>query len=157
MSPRPYLRSIASSLCALALLCAATGAPAQTIYKQVDLAGKVTFTDRPDSNLPAQAMTSAAQATTKPALEAPKPPARVGLMTSRRSASIDVNEAGLRLAQAQLQRSGGADLLPGDWTHGSAESVPNQRYWQRQDRLRVQVEQAQQRSTETRLALLAQR
>ncbi len=155
MSPRRYLRSC--SLCALALLCVATGAPAQTIYKQVDSAGKVSFTDQPDINLPAQAMTSAAQAMTNRALEAPKPPARAGLMSSRRSASIDVNEAGLRLAQAQLQRSGGANLLPGDWTHGSAESVPNQRYWQRQDKLRVQVEQAQQRSTETRLALLAQR
>ena len=156
MNPRRYLRSIASNFCALALLCAAAGAPAQTIYKQVDLAGKVTFTDRPDINLPAQAMTSAAQAMTNPALEAPKPPARVGLMTSRRSASIDANEAGRRLAQAQLKRSGGADLLPGDWTHGFGEGVPNQRYWQRQDRLRVHVEQAQQRSNETRLALLAQ-
>jgi len=150
MTPRRYLRNIASKLCALALLCAATGAPAQTIYKQVDLAGRVTFTDRPDINLPAQAMTN-------PALEAPKPPARVGLMTSRRSASIDVNEAGLRLARAQLKRSGGADLLPGDLTHGSGEGVPNQRYWQRQDKLRVQVEKAQQRSNETRMALLAQR
>jgi len=151
MNPRRYLGSIASSLCALALLCAATGAPAQTIYKQVDLAGKVTFTDRPDINLPAQAMTSAARGMTSP------PPARVGLMTARRSASIDVNEAGLRLAQAQLKRSGGAELLPGDWTHGASDGVPNQRYWQRQDRLRVQVEQAQQRSNETRVALLAQR
>ena len=77
-------------------------------------------------------------------------------MSSRRSASIDANEAGRRLAQAQLKRSGGADLLPGDWTHSSGEGVPNQRYWQRQDRLRVQVERAQQRSNETRLALLAQ-
>jgi len=154
MSPRRCLRSIASSLCALALLCAAHGALAQTIYKQVDLAGKVTFTDRPDINLPALAMRSAAHAMA-PALEAPTPPARVGLMSSRSSASIDANEAGRRLAQAQLQRTTGADLLPGD-RHGSGEGVPNQRYWQRQDRLRVQVEQAQQRSTETRLALLAQ-
>jgi hypothetical protein len=157
MNPRRYFRNIASNLCALALLCAATGAPAQTIYKQVDLAGRVTFTDRPDINLPAQAMTGAAHAMPNPALDAPKPPAMVGLMTSRRSASIDVNEAGLRLARAQLQRSGGADLLPGDLTHGSGEGVPNQRYWQRQDKLRVQVEKAQQRSNETRLALLAQR
>ena len=150
MIPRGYLRNIASGLCALALLCAATGALAQTIYKQVDLAGRVTFTDRPDVNLPVQAMTTAA-------LEAPKPPARAGLITPRRSASIDANEAALRLARAQLKRSGGADLLPGDLTHGSGEGVPNQHYWQRQDKLRVQVEKAQQRSNETRLALLAQR
>ena len=157
MNQRRYLRSIASYICALALLCAATGAPAQTIYKQVDLAGKVTFTDRPDINLPAQAMTSAAQAMANPALEAPKPPARVGLMTSRRSASIDANEAGRRLTQAQLMRSEGADPLPGELTQSSGAAVPNQRYWQRQDILRVQVEKAQQRSNETRLALLAQR
>ena len=149
MNQGRYHVSIASNLCALALLCAATGAPAQTIYKQVDLAGRVTFTDRPDINLPVQAMTAAP-------LEAPKRPAGAG-MTSRRSASIDVNEAALRLARAQLKRSGGADLLPGELTHGSGEGVPNQRYWQRQDKLRVQVEKAQQRSNETRLALLAQR
>jgi hypothetical protein len=157
MNRRRHLRSIASNLCALALLCAATGAPAQTIYKQVDAEGKVTFTDHPDINLPAQALPSAGQVMTNPALQAPNPPARAGLMTSRRSASIDVNEAGLRLAQAQLKRSGGVGMLPADWTHGSGKSVPNQRYWQRQDRLRVLVERAQQRSVETRLALLAQR
>jgi hypothetical protein len=150
MNPRRSLRNIASNLCALALLFAAAGTPAQTIYKQVDLAGRITFTDRPDPNLPAQSMTS-------PALEAPKPPARVVLMTSRRSAAIDANEAGRRLAQARLKRSEGADPLPGERTHGSGEEVPNRRYWQRQEKLRVLVEQAQQRVNETRLPLLAQR
>jgi len=147
MNPR---RCLVPILCACTLFCAATGAPAQTIYKQVDSAGRVTFTDRPDIDLPAQAMTN-------PALKAPKPPVGAGLVTSRRSASIDANEAGRRLARAQLSRNNGTDLLPGDLTHGSGEGVPNQRYWQRQDKLRVQVEKAQQRSNETRVALLAQR
>ena len=148
MDPRLHFRSIAANLCALALLCAATGTQAQTIYKQVDAAGKVTFTDRPDSSLPAQSMTG-------PLLEAPKPPVGVVLITSRRSAAINANEAGRRLAQAQLMRREGEGLLPGDLTHGSGEKVPNQRYWRRQEKLRVLVEQAQQRTNETRLLLLA--
>lgn len=148
MNPPRRFRNITSSLCALALLCAAAGAPAQTIYKQVDLAGKVTFTDRPDSNLPAQSMTS-------PALEAPRPPARAVPMTSQRSATINANEAGRRLAQAQLMRSEGADVLPGELTHGSSAGVPSQRYWQRQEKLRLAVEQAQRRANETRLSLIA--
>jgi hypothetical protein len=129
---------------------AATGTPAQTIYKQVDSAGKITFTDRPDPNLPAQSMTS-------PALDAPKPPARVVPMTSQRSAAINASEARRRLAQAQLMRSEGADLLPRERTDGSGTAMPNQRYWQRQEKLRVLVEQAQQRVNETRQPLLAQR
>jgi hypothetical protein len=151
MNPRRRLRSVSSILLALALLCAAAGTPAQTtIYKQVDLAGRVMFTDRPDSSLPAQSVTG-------PALEAPRPPVRAVLMTSQRSATINSNEAARRLAQAQLMRSEGADPLPGEQTQGSAAGVPNQRYWQRQEKLRVLVEHAQQRANEARLPLLAQR
>ena len=151
MNPRRRFRNIASSLFALALLCAAAGTPAQTIiYKQVDLAGRITFTDRPDSSLPAQSATG-------PALEAPKAPTGVVPMTSWRSAAINANEAARRLAQALLIRSEGADPLPGERTHGSGAGVPNQRYWQRQEKLRVLVEQAQQRANEARMPLLAQR
>lgn len=150
MNPRRLLRTIASSVCAFALLFAATGTPAQTtIYKQVDLAGRITFTDRPDPSLPAQSMASP--------LEAPKPPAGIALMASQRSAAIDLKEAARRLAQAQLARSEGADPLPAERTHGPGAGVPNQRYWQRQEKLRVLVEQAQQRVNETRQPLLAQR
>jgi len=152
MNPHGCFRNIASSACALALLCVAMDAPAQTIYKQVDAAGRVTFTDRPDPSLPAQSM---AAPVPNAVPEPPTPAARTGLLTARRLASIDANEAARRLTQAQLKRSEGADLLPGDWTHGSTESVTNQRYSQRQDKLRVLVEKAQQRSDETRLALLA--
>src|SRR5258706_13916460 len=114
MNPRRPLRNIASSFCALALLCAASSAPSQTtIYKQVDPAGKITFTDRPDPNLPAQPMASGA-------LEAPRPPAAIALTVLRRSAAINANEAGRRLTQAQLMRSQGADVLPGERTLGSA-------------------------------------
>jgi hypothetical protein len=148
MNLRRRFPTITSSLCGLALLCAAAGAPAQTIYKQVDSAGRVTFTDRPDSSLPSQAMTGAAP-------EAPRAPASITPMTAQRSAAINANEAGRRLAQAQLMRSEGADLARGDWTHSASTAVPNQRYWQRQERLRVLVEQAQRRATETRQQLLA--
>ena len=145
-------RTIASIVCALTLLCAAAGTPAQTtIYKQVDPAGRITFTDRPDSSLPAQPVTG-------PALEALKPAGVIpaGPLTSRRSAAIDANEAARRLAQALLMRSEGAEPLPGELTHGST-GAPNQRYWQRQEKLRVLVEQAQQRANEARMPLLALR
>jgi len=79
--------------------------------------------------------------------ESPKPAARAGLMTSRQSASIDASEAARRLAQAELMRSAGADPLPGEL---------NERYFQRQEKLRVLVERARQRVNETRLPLLAQ-
>jgi hypothetical protein len=148
MNPRRRFPDIASSLCGLALLCAAAGTPAQMIYKQVDAAGRVTFTDRPDSSLPAQSITGAAP-------EAPRAPARVILMTSQRLATINAKEAGRRLAQAQVMRSEGADLLRSDWIHGASAGVPGQRYWQRQEKLRVLVEQAQQRAIETRHLLLA--
>jgi uncharacterized protein DUF4124 len=155
MNPRRRSRKVAASL-ALALLCAAMGAPAQTIYKQVDAAGRVTFTDRPDASLPALAMASPVSMA-NPVPESPKPAARAGLLSPRHAASIDANEAARRLAQAELMRSEGADPLPGEQTHGAAGLVPNQRYFQRQEKLRVLVERARQRANETRLPLLAQR
>jgi hypothetical protein len=88
--------------------------------------------------------------------EAPKP-ARVVLMSSERSAFINAREAARRLAQAQLMRSEGAAPLPGERTHGSGAGAPNERYLQRQEKLRVLVEQAQLRVNETRLPLLALR
>ena len=129
-------------------------APAQTIYKQVDAAGRVTFTDRPDPGLPAQAMAGPVVMTSA-VPESPKPAVRSGLLTPQRSASINASEAARRLAQAQLMRSLGADPLPGEQTRGDAALAPYQRYSQRQDKLRVLVEKAQQRSDETRLALRA--
>jgi hypothetical protein len=138
-------RTIAPSLCALALLCAAAGAQAQTIYKQVDLEGRTIYTDRPDASLSAQSITSSP-------LAAPAPPAGITLMALQRSAAINASEARRRLAQAQVMRSQGADVLPGEQT----SAAPNQRYWQRQEKLRVLVERAQQRVNETQLPLLAQ-
>src|SRR5687768_17436756 len=126
MNPRCSSRKIASSL-ALALLCVAMGAPAQTIYKQVDASGRVTFTDRPDASLPAQSMASP-MSMTSPVLESPKPVARASLLTPWHSASIDAREAARRLAQAELMRREGADPLPGEQTRGDAGLAPNARY-----------------------------
>jgi hypothetical protein len=155
MKPYRHPRKIASSLL-LALLCAAMGASAQTIYKQVDSAGRTTFTDRPDPSLPAQSMAGPGSIASA-APEAPKLAAPGTLLTSRRSAFIDANEAARRLAQAELMRSEGANPLPGEQSHGAAGLVPNQRYVQRQEKLRLMVERARQRVNETRLPLLAQR
>src|SRR5688572_12083969 len=125
MNSRHRSCKIASSL-GLALLCAAMGAPAQTtIYKQVDAAGRVMFTDRPDPSLPAQSAAGPApMAGAMP--ESPKPAARAGLLTAQRSALIDANEAARRLAQAQLMRSEGAEPLPGEQARSDAGLAPNQ-------------------------------
>jgi len=67
-------------------------------------------------------------------------------IASKRAAEINAREAGRRLEQAQLKRIQGAEPLPGEVNGGS---VPNYRYWKRQEQLRVAVEQAQRRWNQT--------
>jgi hypothetical protein len=135
-------------ICAAALLCAAAGAPAQTIYKQVDAAGHVTYTDRPDT-------TPSPRPATVPALDVANALASNTAMSSRHAATIDANEAARRLRQAQLEREQGAERLPGEQAHDTDASVVNQRYWQRQEELRRVVVQAQRRLDETGRSLRA--
>ncbi|MEK6245697.1 MAG: DUF4124 domain-containing protein, partial [Pseudomonadota bacterium] len=150
MNSRRRVRNIVSRICAAALVCAATGVSAQTIYKQVSAVGHVTFTDQPDA-------TAARQTATDPALEVTKAPARIFTISSRRAATINANEAARRLGEAQLKRKQGAEPLPGEQAQGSDASTVNHRYWWRQEKLRLVVEQAQRRSNETRLSQVALR
>jgi hypothetical protein len=84
-------------------------------------------------------------------------------MSSRRAAMIDASEATRRLGQARLEREQGMTPLPGERIRGMDASALNHRYWRRQEKLRLAVEQAQRRSNETqpangmRQALLAGR
>ena len=138
------------SICAAALLCAAGGVSAQTIYKHVDVAGRFTFTDRPDT-------IASLQAATAPPTEVTNPPARISPISSRRAAIIDANEAARRLGQAQLKRKQGLEPLPGEQAQGAGAGAVNHRYWRRQEKLRLEVEQAQRRSSDTRQLQLAGR
>ena len=150
-SRRPSL-NIVWRICAAALLCAATGVPAQTIYKQVNAAGHTTYTDRPDRTLPPPPQTAAV-----PALDVTTALASNSPMSSRGAALIDANEAARRLRQAQLERELGAERLPGEEAHGADASVANQRYRQRQDELRRKVELAQRRLSNALRSLSAHR
>ena len=130
MNSRQRVGIIASSACAAALLCAAAGVSAQTIYQQVDDEGLTTFSDR-----------SAA----KPAI------------APRRGAKVEANEAARRLKQAQLERARGMEPRPGELTRGTGARAVNYRYWRRQEKLRIVVEQAQRRSSETLRPQIASR
>lgn len=111
-----------SLLLAAALVCTATCASAQTIYKELDDQGRITFSDLPP---------------VKPAA------------TPRRGGKVDVNEAARRLRQARLERKLGAEPMPGELTRGTGAPAPNYRYWRRQEQLRIVAERALRRSQET--------
>lgn len=134
--------------CAMALLHAAAGAPAQTVYRQVDAAGRITYTDRPDATPPPRAVTV-------PALDVASALAGNSPMSSRHAALIDANEAARRLRQAQREREQGAERLPGEQARGADASAANHRYAQRQEQLLREVEQAQRRLSETSRSLRA--
>jgi len=136
-SCRRRVRKIVRRICAAALLCAAAGVSAQTVHKQVDAAGRITYSDQSDT--PREA----------------RPP--YSIMSARHAATVDANEAARRLAQARLQRAQGAQPLPRELARGTDANVVNHSYWQRQEKLRTVVEQAQLRYNETRRLQLAHR
>jgi hypothetical protein len=113
-----------SSACVLALLCATGTVSAQDIFKDVDEEGRTTFSDRP----------------------APAPKRTIA---PRRGGKVDVSEAARRLEQAQLARMQGLEPRPGEFTRVSGTNALNYRYWQRQEKLRLAVEQAQRRALDT--------
>src|SRR6185503_3418335 len=113
-----------STACALALLCAAGTVSAEEIFKQVDDEGRTTFSDQP----------------------APAPRRTIA---PRRGGKVDVSEAARRLEQAQLARKHGLEPKPGEFIRVSGTRKVNYRYWQRQEKLRLAVEQAQRRSLDT--------
>lgn len=146
----PNPAKLASAICAAALLCAASPASAQALYKEVDADGRATFSDRLDA-LPSSRTGNVPTSDVASAL------ARNTAMSSRRAAMINAREAQRRLTQALLQRAQGAEPLPGEQAHGSTPGAVNHRYWRRQERLMHAVEQAQRRLNETRPAQLATR
>jgi hypothetical protein len=121
MNPCRRTVTIASTVCALALLCAGS-ASAQEIFKQVDENGSTTFSDQPP---------------------------RKTVVLPRRGGKVDVSEAARRLERARLERKQGLEPRPGEFTQVSGKRTVNYRYWTRQEKLRVAVEQAQRRSQAT--------
>jgi len=115
-----------SRACVLVLLCAAGTVSAQEILKQADEESRTTVSDQP----------------------APAPAPR-RTIAPRRGGKVDVSEAARRLEQAQLARKHGLEPKPGEFTRVSGTRKVNYRYWQRQEKLRLAVEQAQRRSLDT--------
>lgn len=141
---------VKTSLFAAVFFFIATGVSAQSIYTEVDVDGHRTFTDLRSTTPPPETATA-------PALDVTNAPARISTISSRRAATINASEAARRLGQAQLKRKQGAEPLPGEQAKGSGARALNHRYWQRQEKLRLVVEQAQRRSNETLLSQVAQR
>lgn len=127
---------------AIALMLAASGASSQMLYTSVSADGHKTFSDRPEEI---------------PVIQPPRAPAGTMAIGSRRAATVNANEAQRRLVQAQQKRSEGRTPLAGEESRAGGAPVLNQRYWRRQENLRRQVEQAQQRSNALRQPLLARR
>ncbi len=136
-------QSVARAILAAALLCAAAGASGQSVHRVVDAEGRITYTDRPAAETPRQAATDHRLIVAN-ALASNAP------IASRLAATVDAKEAARRLEQAQLVRRQGAQPLPGERVQGSGTGAPNERYWRRQERLRIAVEQAQRRLNEAR-------
>ena len=125
-----HTRNAAAILIAGTLAGAAMGVSAQEIHKEVDDEGRITYTDTPRA---------------KPAA------------LPRRGAKVEVNEASRRLRQAQLDRKLGAQPGPGELSNAPGARTANYRYWRRQEKLRLLVEQAQRRSRETLAPQVASR
>ena len=142
------VRNYARGICAAALLCAAAGVPAEPIYKQLDAAGRITHSDRPDTTLLPPTATVVA-------LDVVNALASNTAMSGRRAAIVDANEAARRLGQAERERKQGVELRPGEEVLATDENGVNPKYQRRQDQLRRVVEQAQRRASEADRTLRA--
>ena len=140
------VQPLARTAIAAALLCAATGAPAQlAVYKTLDPEVHVTPTDR----------TEAAPAPeNNPGADAPAAAPRRHFVPSRRATLVNASEAKRRLTQAELKRKLGEEPRSGERVQDAGVLAVNYRYWQRQEKLRIEVEQAQRRVNFTQRPLL---
>jgi hypothetical protein len=136
-------------LAALLALCAAS-ASAQTMYTTVSPDGHKTFSDRADP-------TPEPVAEAAPAKAIWRTPTGTMAKGSRGAALVNASEAERRLLQTRKTRSKGMALLPGESDMVPGGTLVNARYWNRQERLELDVERAQSRANEVRQLTLAQR
>ena len=141
------VQPLARAAIAAALLCAATGAPAQlAVYKTLDPEVHVTHIDRTEAAPSAPENSSEA--------DAPAAAPRRHFVPSRRATLVNASEAKRRLAQAELKRKLGEEPHSGERVQVAGAFAVNYRYWQRQEKLRIEVEQAQRRVNFTQRPLL---
>jgi hypothetical protein len=132
-------------ICAAAILCVSAGASAQSVYKQVDIDGRITYTDRPETTpLPRAATVSDSGVVSALARNCP--------MTSMSAATVDFHEATRRLVRARQSRREGLEPRRGENTDDAGVRMMNKRYQRDRQRLDREVVAAQRRSNETSLA-----
>ena len=124
---------------AVALVLAPCAAAAQDVYRHVDTAGRVSFSDRPDAPIVARELD------TLPV--APAAAVREGVPArTARGGAIDRREANRRLLQAQRELARGPDMQQG--IPPSAEARPGDRRRARVKALERSVEAARIRARE---------
>ena len=119
-----------------------TGVSAQTVHKQIDIDGHITFTDQPET-------TSSARKTKVSGLDVASALARNAPMTSIHAATVDFNEATRRLVRARQSRKEGTALRLDEGAAGI--KTMNGRFQRGQQRLDSEVVAAQRRSNQTSL------
>jgi hypothetical protein len=155
-----FRKHMMSMMCAAGILCSGEGALAQTIYKQIDAAGHVMFTDRPAAGMvvPHATLLSHEGGSVSPPRRAngvwsdlAKALLSHSAMNSINAATIDFNEATRRLLQARQDRQEGMEPRPGEQADSAGVSAMNRRYQRRQQKLEREVVAAELRSHETEL------
>jgi hypothetical protein len=135
---QPIAARIARGVLAVALAFGAAAASAEGVYKHVDNAGQVSFTDRPEAPVSAR--------------ELEAPPAKADSIRGRspallsRAKATDRKEAERRLAQAQRELRRGPDMQQG--IPPSTERTPGDRRRARVATLQRTVDAAQARARE---------
>jgi hypothetical protein len=144
-----FRKHMISTSCVAALLCSGGGAWAQTIYKQIDATGRMTFTDRRDS-----ARIGAFYEIFPSEERGSVPPPRIATgtrsdvekalfmhtaMRSTYAATVDLNEAARRLRQARQSLEEGLEPRPGERIDPAGTSAMDRRYQRRQQRLAREV------------------
>jgi hypothetical protein len=145
--------------CTVAILCSGEEAWAQTIYKQMDSAGAITFSDRPAADESLKPNTRSPSLERGPLAVSRANPgtysdvtdalARNVAMSSAYAAAVDCNEAKGRLERARERREEGIEPRPGERAESSGAGITNIRYRMRQRGLQREVVAAERRSHQT--------
>jgi hypothetical protein len=146
------LQPLVRASVAAALLWAATGASAQlAVYKNVNPDGPAADTERTEIAPPSPPNGAEADA------PAAAPKKYRYIVPARLAAQVNASEAKRRLEQAERKRMLGEDPLAGERIPAVHGVAVNSRYWRRQEKLRIEVDQAQRRVDATQRPLLATR
>jgi hypothetical protein len=154
-------RCVILHFCAMAILCSGEDVRAQTIYKQMDSAGAITFSDRPATDGILKPNTKSLSLQRDPLAASRANPGNYSdvtdaltrnvAMSSAYAAAVDCNEAKGRLERARERRQEGIAPRPGERADSSGAGATNIRYRMRQRGLQREVVAAERRSHQTSL------